>query len=148
MATTVELLRDYGVEMRANGQKRSRDKVKGKRSSVQYSSMSAKEPRLCEKSDFATSKGKDSHKMSGIAYLLELFLHQAAIPEYRSDHRVPQVSFHTASAGKVATPAPPWHGSSRALFVYGGAERGISLARGFFTGEATWKPPLILEANI
>ena len=36
---------------------------------------------------------------------------------------------------------PPWHGSSKVQFVYGGAQRGISLARGFFTGEATWKPP-------
>ena len=34
----------------------------------------------------------------------------------------------------------PSHGSSLALFVYGGAERGISLASGFFTGESTWKP--------
>ena len=32
---------------------------------------------------------------------------------------------------------PPRHGSSPALSVYGGAQRGISLARGFFTGEAT-----------
>jgi hypothetical protein len=36
---------------------------------------------------------------------------------------------------------PPWHGSSPAQFVCGGAQRGVSLARGFFTGEATWKPP-------
>ena len=34
----------------------------------------------------------------------------------------------------------PRHGSSRTLFVYGGAERAIWLARGFFTGESIWKP--------
>jgi hypothetical protein len=39
--------------------------------------------------------------------------------------------------GPVATPAPPWHGSSRALFVYGGAQRGISLAKVDFVGEST-----------
>ncbi len=45
----------------------------------------------------------------------------------------------TAGLGRLRR--PPWHGSSLAQSVYGGAERGISLARGFFTGEATWKPP-------
>ena len=42
---------------------------------------------------------------------------------------------------------PPRHGSSRALFVYGGAERGISLASGFFTGESTWNPPRQIPTN-
>ena len=35
---------------------------------------------------------------------------------------------------------PPWHGSSLAPFVCGGAQRGISLATGFFTGESRRKP--------
>jgi len=48
--------------------------------------------------------------------------------------------------GPVATPAPR-HGSSRALFVYGGAQRAISLARGFFTGESTWNPPWPIWRN-
>ncbi len=42
---------------------------------------------------------------------------------------------------------PPSDGSSRAALVYGGAERGISLATGFFTGEATWKPLGLTHAN-
>ena len=42
---------------------------------------------------------------------------------------------------------PPPNGSSPALNVCGGAERGIPLAPGFFTGESTWNPPSILEAN-
>jgi hypothetical protein len=32
---------------------------------------------------------------------------------------------------------PPRHGSSRALFVYGGAQRGISIAKVDFVGEST-----------
>jgi hypothetical protein len=32
---------------------------------------------------------------------------------------------------------PPWHGSSPALFVCGGAQRGISLAKVDFVGEST-----------
>ena len=36
---------------------------------------------------------------------------------------------------------PPWHGSSPARFVCGGAQRGISLAAGTFTGESRRKPP-------
>ncbi len=35
----------------------------------------------------------------------------------------------------------PSHGSSVALIVYGGAQRAISLATGFLTGESTWNPP-------
>ena len=35
----------------------------------------------------------------------------------------------------------PSHGSSVARSVYGGAERAISLATGFLTGESTWNPP-------
>jgi hypothetical protein len=35
---------------------------------------------------------------------------------------------------------PPSLGSSRARSVYGGAQRGISLASGLFTGESTSKP--------
>ena len=35
----------------------------------------------------------------------------------------------------------PWHGSSLAPFVCGGAQRGISLATGTFTGESRRKPP-------
>ena len=35
---------------------------------------------------------------------------------------------------------PPWHGSSPAPFVCGGAQRGISLATGTFTGESRRKP--------
>jgi len=35
---------------------------------------------------------------------------------------------------------PPWHGSSPTPFVCGGAQRGISLATGFFTGESRRKP--------
>ena len=37
-------------------------------------------------------------------------------------------------------PYPPWHGSSPALFVYGGAQRGSSLATGIFTGESRRNP--------
>ena len=37
-------------------------------------------------------------------------------------------------------PTPPWHGSSPGPFVCGGAQRGISLATGFFTGESTRNP--------
>ena len=40
-----------------------------------------------------------------------------------------------------ALTCPPWHGSSPALFVCGGAQRGISLATGTFTGESRRKPP-------
>jgi hypothetical protein len=36
---------------------------------------------------------------------------------------------------------PPRHGSSPALFVCGGAQRGTSLATGHFTGESRQKPP-------
>jgi hypothetical protein len=36
---------------------------------------------------------------------------------------------------------PPPNGSSPALSVYGGAQRGILLATGFFTGESRRKPP-------
>ena len=35
---------------------------------------------------------------------------------------------------------PPWHGSSPAQFVCGGAQRGVSLATGFFTGESRRNP--------
>ena len=42
-------------------------------------------------------------------------------------------------SGPSASP-PPWHGSSLALFVCGGAQRGISLATGFFTGESRRNP--------
>jgi hypothetical protein len=35
---------------------------------------------------------------------------------------------------------PPWHGSSPGPIVCGGAQRGISLATGFFTGESRRKP--------
>ena len=35
---------------------------------------------------------------------------------------------------------PPWHGSSSAPNVCGGAQRGISLATGFFTGESRRNP--------
>jgi hypothetical protein len=54
-------------------------------------------------------------------------------------------------AGKICTAnptigaaqlnCPPWHGSSQAPFVYGGAQRGISLATGTFTGESRRNPP-------
>jgi len=40
--------------------------------------------------------------------------------------------------------APPWHGSFRAVYVYGGAQRAIWLARGFFTGESRRNPPALL----
>ena len=38
-------------------------------------------------------------------------------------------------------PHPPCHGSSATLNVCGGAQRGISLATGTFTGESRRKPP-------
>ena len=44
-------------------------------------------------------------------------------------------------SGPSTTLKPPTHGSSPAPNVYGGAQRGISLATGFFTGESTWNPP-------
>ena len=40
-------------------------------------------------------------------------------------------------SGALACTRPPWHGSSLAPFVCGGAQRGISLATGTFTGEST-----------
>ena len=36
---------------------------------------------------------------------------------------------------------PPWHGFSPAPFVCGGAQRSVSPATGFFTGESRRKPP-------
>ena len=42
---------------------------------------------------------------------------------------------------------PPRHGSSPALHVYGGAQRAISLATGFLTGESTGNPPAETKAD-
>ena len=42
--------------------------------------------------------------------------------------------------GQIYLRPPPRHGSSPAQNVCGGAQRGISLAAGFFTGESTRKP--------
>ena len=50
-----------------------------------------------------------------------------------------------ASSAKGRTCRPPWHGSSPARFVCGGAQRGISLAPGFFTGESRRNP---LDGNL
>ena len=56
----------------------------------------------------------------------------------------PQPTLHNADLGPASGEVthghqahPPSHGSSTALYVYGGAWRAISLARGFFTGEAS-----------
>ncbi|SLN77973.1 hypothetical protein ROA7023_04618 [Roseisalinus antarcticus] len=51
-----------------------------------------------------------------------------------------------AAMGRVRR--SPRHGSSRAQSVYGGAERATWLARGVFTGEATWKPPQPMGLNL
>ena len=43
---------------------------------------------------------------------------------------------------------PPRYGSSPALNVCGGAQRGGSLATGFSTGESRWKPPAAATPEI
>jgi hypothetical protein len=57
-------------------------------------------------------------------------------PFFGSRRRV-QNAQQEAKNGGGPTPS---HGSSPAPFVYGGAQRGISLAGGFLTGESRWKP--------
>ena len=50
------------------------------------------------------------------------------------------LSYVPARAHLSGRPPPP-DGSSPALFVCGGAQRGVSLATGSYTGEARRKPP-------
>lgn len=53
---------------------------------------------------------------------------------------VQDISPQETRFGACVSHPPPWHGSSLAPFVCGGAQRGVSLATGTFTGESRRKP--------
>ena len=63
---------------------------------------------------------------------LPLLTHTLTIEGSRPEETLP---------GALVSAPPPWHGSSLAVIVCGGAQRGISLAAGTFTGESRRKPP-------
>jgi len=59
--------------------------------------------------------------------------------QLKASCNAPPSTDRTSAQGRTRR-LPPWHGSSPAPNLCGGAQRGISLATGFFTGESRRKP--------